>query len=663
MRNTLIFGFPVAALASVVPRATDPCQSIAGKPWVKPSQVNACLSYFPFDAKLRDNVVDVVSKTFTQFHTSTSFHRNMPSPFQDDTVDLLGELSRIKRTTYKNDYEVHKAVSGQVKRLGDGHAGYLNFCYDSIYLTYLPFPIAVLATPEYPKVQNIYVVPEASEVATTAFSADAINAWESALGRKLAAFNGAQIVKIDGQDPWTYIDNLAAHSGGYQARTTRQNGFFASYSGSAYRMGEFAQLSWPPQKDSLKLTLVRKGKTQREEYNVPYLSQPGAAFTDAKSFWANFCVATASTNGSPNSASSTSSSSLSKNETQHLAAQDPYSQPARFQTDPIMPVVEGGKKLLVSSLVLDGPESNVELPPHLLPGVSLSSVGPMDWYMLDDGKTAVLHLSSFSGQFGALQQGVLDGLQQVKSKGATKLLIDLLAGPAPGLDKQPGFDGSVRAQALPMKIVSKIIANNAGVDPGRNLLYNPLSWKNANGQPFTSTFNWLSPSINAQVNGISDKFSQKIGDFCLPFALTPPATKPFEFQNIAILTNGRCASSCSLFSITMATKYNVKTVVVGGRPKTTQQYCGVVGGQSTNLVTMHNEVNTVGLTNDPLAPGNFLTNSYQGLTWKLGWSLLDRNAFEEFKSHPAQFTFPLLPSTVNNPKALWTDVSKRLWPN
>ncbi|KAG9076433.1 hypothetical protein FRC06_009508 [Ceratobasidium sp. 370] len=520
MRYTLIFGLPVAALATVVPRARDPCEQIAGKPWVKPSEVNACLSYFPFNTKLRNNVVDVVSKTFAQFHSSTAFHRNMPNPFQDDTVDLLAELKRIRSTTYKSDYEVHQAYGNSL----ESSAEYSLICStlvslskssdsamvtpdDSIYVTYLPFPIAVLATPESPKVQNIYIVPEASEVATAAFSADAIKTWESALGRNLAAFDGARVVSIDGQDPWTYIDNLAAHSGGYQARTTRQNGFFSSY------------------KDSIRLTLIRKGKTGKEEYKVPYLCRPGVDFTNAESFWNRYCVATSTTNGSPNSVSSSSGSSLSKNETQHLAAPDPYSQPARFQTDPIMPTIEGGKKLVVSSLVLDGPQSNVELPSRLSPGVSLSGVGPMNWYMLDDGKTAVLHLSSFSGTFGPLQQGVLDGLKQVKSKGATRLLIDLtnngggiiclaawlhrvLAGPAPGLNKQPGFDGSVRAQELPKKIVSKIIANNAGVDPDKSLLYNPLNWNNANGQAFTSTFNWLNPSINAKVNGITDKFSQ-----------------------------------------------------------------------------------------------------------------------------------------------------------
>ncbi|KAG8681216.1 hypothetical protein FRC08_015782 [Ceratobasidium sp. 394] len=129
------------------------------------------------------------------------------------------------------------------------------------------------------------------------------------------------------------------------------------------------------------------------------------------------------------------------------------------------------------------------------------------------------------------------------------------------------------------------------------------------------------------------------------------------------MTNGRCASSCSLFSIKMATKYKVKTIVVGGRPGTKQEYCGVVGGQSLNLVPMQSELKTVGLKNDPLAPPDFLPNSYLGLTWKLAWSPVDAKMFEEFRSHPAQYTFPLTASTVNKPKALWEDISKRVWKN
>ncbi|QRW11559.1 peptidase family S41 protein [Ceratobasidium sp. AG-Ba] len=613
----------------------------------------------------------------------------MPAPFTDDTVDLLGELDRIKCTKYKNDYKVHQDISQQVKRLGDGHAGYVNYCYDSSYITYLPFPIALLLNPNAINVPSIYIVPEASEIAALTFKSDAIKRWESSLGSNLKAFDGARVVSINGQDAWTYIDSLAAHSGSFQARTTRQNGFFASYQGRSYRLGDFAQLALPPQSDTIELGVIRNGTEKREVHKVPYLSILGPdsqKFTDTKSFWANNCRPVLVTNGSPNNNIAASSSlNSSKVGAQLLAKEDPYSRPARFQSDPIRPQVKDGKWMAASSLVNDGPQNNVLLPPRLSPPVSVSGREAMQWYMLDDGKTAVLRLSSFSanatGMFPSIiLLAALDGVNKVRAKGATRLLIDLtnnlggsvclaawlhriLAGPQPGIGTQPGLDGSVRAQELPQKIVTKIVANHTRVDPYNRLLYNPLQWKDTNGKRFSPTLNWLNPPVGVQVNGVFDRFSRRVGDICLPFGLTPPSTQPFKFENIAIMTNGRCASSCSLFSITMATRYKVKTVVVGGRPGTVQQYCGVVGGQSSNFAAMDSEVKTAGLKHDRLAPPDFLTNSYQGINWRLAWSIRDPNTFEEFKTHPAQFTFQLLPSTVNNPMALWKYIAKGLWCN
>ncbi|KAJ1300357.1 hypothetical protein OPQ81_005176 [Rhizoctonia solani] len=94
----------------------------------------------------------------------------------------------------------------------------------------------------------------------------------------------------------------------------------------------------------------------------------------------------------------------------------------------------------------------------------------------------------------------------------------------------------------------------------------------------------------------------------------------------------------------MHLRHNVKTVVAGGKPGTIQQYCGIVGRQATNFAHLNTEVKVFELKNDRLAPPDFLTNSFQ-----------------EFKPHPAQYAIPLLPNTVNNPRALWNDVSRGLW--
>ncbi|KAG9098778.1 hypothetical protein FRC07_010594, partial [Ceratobasidium sp. 392] len=273
-------GLPAAALAAGTSRfdarQSDPCAAIAPKGWYKPSQVLSCLQSFPYNETLRNNVVDVVSKTFN-FHTSVSFHLNMPDPFTDDTVDLQGELRRIRATKYDSDFNLHQDVSKTVKRLNDGHAGYINYCYDSLYTTYLPFPLAVLARPDALDVQSIYIVPEASTVATAEFGGDAVSKWQAALGRNLTDFNGARIVSINGKDPWAVVDENAAVNGGYQAKTTRQNAFFSSYQRAAtewsYRLGDFAQWSLPVRGDSVTLRLVRNGTNTEEQYVVPYLSR------------------------------------------------------------------------------------------------------------------------------------------------------------------------------------------------------------------------------------------------------------------------------------------------------------------------------------------------------------------------------------------------------
>ncbi|CAE6439798.1 unnamed protein product [Rhizoctonia solani] len=662
-------------------RQSDPCTKIVNQPWSKPSEVSSCLSSFPFNATLRDNVVDVLSKTFSQFHTSTNFHLHMPDPFTDDTVDLLGEFQRIKKTTYKSDLDLHRDISTTVKRLGDSHAGYVNYCYDSLFSTYLPFPLVVLARPGAEDVQNIHIAPEASQVVTSEFGDEAVKTWQSAIGgRNLTEFNGAQIVSINGQDPWAIVDTYAATAGGFQAKTTRQNGFFASYSLWQYVMGGFAQLALPPPNDTVTLTLIRNGSTSQESYNVPYLSRVGSKtveFTDAQSLWTNNCLPSRKTNGGTPSNGVANSKMKTLSGLKSADEEDPLSEPAKFQRVPIIAPVVDGRRETFASLVYDEPQ-DIAFPQSLLPTTYVTGYGAVQWLMLQDNKTAVLWLSSFDGRSIDMRKAIIRGLNEVKAKGAERLLIDVtnngggiiclasflhrvLAGPQPGLDVQPGLDGSVRAQELPQKIVAKIVAG--GLPEDDTSYYNPSNYKNAQGTEYAANFNWLNPPIDVQVNGVSDKFSQKIGDTCLPFPLDPPTTQPFAFENIAIISNGRCASSCSLFSILMRTKYNVKTVVMGGKQGTTQQYCGVVGGQSLNFVPLNVELKTLGLKNDTLAPPDFLTNSYQGLTWKLVYSPSDPNSFEEFKTHPAQFNFPLLPSTVNNPQAIWEDVTRRLWPN
>ena len=52
----------------------------------------------------------------------------------------------------------------------------------------------------------------------------------------------------------------------------------------------------------------------------------------------------------------------------------------------------------------------------------------------------------------------------------------------------------------------------------------------------------------------------------------------------------------------MAKEEGAKTVVYGGYNAVPQQYCGIVGGQSTDFSTIDTEIKSVGLKNHTLAP-------------------------------------------------------------
>ena len=121
-----------------------------------------------------------------------------------------------------------------------------------------------------------------------------------------------------------------------------------------------------------------------------------------------------------------------------------------------------------------------------------------------------------------------------------------------------------------------------------------------------------------------------------------------------------------------------KTVVYGGKQGVKQQYCGTVGGQSTDFSTIDSEIKTTHLKNHTLAPPDFLTNSVQGITWRLGFGIDDPTQPEEWQNHPADVNLPLTADmcavslsclsaartdmcclySVNKPFAIWELIAK-----
>lgn len=99
---------------------------------------------------------------------------------------------------------------------------------------------------------------------------------------------GAQVLAINGQDPYTYVDYIASTvSGNYLDHGVRVNSVFSSYRISpnvlSQRVGDLAGPIFISQ-TSLTMTLVPVNSTQAETVTIPFLAALiGASFTDSAS--------------------------------------------------------------------------------------------------------------------------------------------------------------------------------------------------------------------------------------------------------------------------------------------------------------------------------------------------------------------------------------------
>ena len=95
----------------------------------------------------------------------------------------------------------------------------------------------------------------------------------------------------------------------------------------------------------------------------------------------------------------------------------------------------------------------------------------------------------------------------------------------------------------------------------------------------------------------------------------------------------------------MAKEEGTKTAVVGGSNSSAQQYTGTVGGQSTSFTVIDSQIKSTKLKSNVLAPPDFIGNSYQGLTWRLGFGIDNKAEPEEWQNHQATDSVPLTVDT------------------
>jgi len=284
-----------------------------------------------------------------------------------------------------------------------------------------------------------------------------------------------------------------------------------------------------------------------------------------------------------------------------------------------------------------------------------------------------MFIGTFEGDNSQFPADVFAAFGRFKASGVKNIIIDVtnngggniclglflhqfLAGTEIGI---PGFQTTSRANPLAQKILKAEIAQGLNSSVTR---YSGDNWLFLNGTQMPADFDYNDPPLPYVINGRQDPTSQRFTDaLCTTPNVTLPDSPPFDLNNIVIVGNGFCASTCATFTTLMFERHQTRIITFGGQPDLPIEYKGMAGMQVLEWADLDSEIKTAGLKDDPLAPPDLLVNANMRHNWRSSYSFLDENLPIAYVSEPSQFRYPYTAETYNNPQVLWTFVESQFF--
>lgn len=530
-------------------------------------------------------------KEFIEFQSSLAWLASPPDDYELEAVDLLETLDDIASTVqsggYDSEYDFQLAVFEAIISAHDGH---LNYVPD----IFVPFVFGNDLAEDLLSVSSDGVsVPKL-------YRKRHIDRWQNSGESGLPP----AIEQINGQAAADYINEITLKYTQFQDPDAMWNSQFATYQTPQILSELGASLVYHG--DSLTFTYEDGSEDEAESY--AFLSNEASArlfanrVRSGEDFYDAFLQPIDSL---PTVAR--------RSEVKRLSAED--QKPRGVNS------IANAKEIVRARIA---EQRELENLPVALTNVTEGGGGTVAGYFLDgDGydDTAVLAVSDFIGTDGDVygyleefQATVEDFLNECRSEGKEKLVIDVTGNGgglvAAGLElfaqlfpdeEQWGAnnmrlgtavqpiaeilgsispfwqpEGLEENQAFEIITTNPVILNympSLGTETPEGEAFatvdDVLGPVTLNGDEFTAFQNSPLDAVDAAWNmtGTGDRSS--------------PAPAPFSPENIVILTDGTCGSTCTIFSYLMIDFLGVRTTTVGGRPQTgsMQSIGGVEGSQ------------------------------------------------------------------------------------
>ncbi|KAI1423452.1 hypothetical protein F5Y12DRAFT_529349 [Xylaria sp. FL1777] len=576
------------AVPTPTPTATEPCvvardaftSHLSASPGVVPTMAASlaykCLKSVPVHKEPAIRLLDEL-KPFLEWQSDQAFLKDPPSDYPYPPVDIMGEVENIRSDLEADKYsgeiewqeDLYKSITGKP------HNGHLSYHPD---LLSVPF--------EWVRPWTLVSVSE------DGITLPVIKVLEDA---GLPSEKSSYVVKINGVDAATFIEGRVADSSNTQDPDAGYNTMFFSQANKAglqssgyFGGGGRESFFYPGNTTSLTFangTTVEKPNIAKFHYG-PY---DWNNVVDAETMHKEFC------RGAYTSSQSRAAARNLKSVRRTPVSNGIYSYPKP------------------NSLVVRQDESN-KIDGYPEP-VLISDDQIVSGYFIDEPgfeDVAILVMLSFSSDFVAFQSAVQDFFAKAVEAGKTKLIVDLQAnGGGTILQGYDTFrqifpdiiqDGPSRWRSSSTfnalsQTFSPLCAN-----------YTPMVDPQDLDNPCTTVHNWRNDlnDTNGPFASYADKFGpvavkgdsstnymewdpanpvitrQAFGTDVTGYGLRTNFTRPFGGpENIVLLYDGYCASTCSIFSQFMRHDAGVKSIAMGGRPQEglIQGVGGVKGSQ------------------------------------------------------------------------------------
>jgi hypothetical protein len=552
----------------------------------------ACLKSVPISQTDATKTIEGLKK-MVQFQSTISYLKDPPAGWPNEKVDILAGLDEIAKKVkggYTNEYDFENDIASLLVKAHDGHLNFNGMAYAGAFRWRRSSQIALISASK-----------DGSEIPRV---------W--ALGdfnRTNPSFEPSPVTRINDQEVGAFLAS-EVDLNSYHDPDTRYNTMF--FMQPAENFGYFTNPRFYP---GPRTSITYENGTSRNYTNLAVVTEPDdwKYIDDAESFYKTYIEP------------STSSLRLKK--------RDPNALPYHLE-NPRDQEFQSAFTIQHGSIPLFYPKPFVA---HSAEDV------PLAGYFINtaQGQIGVLVVQTFNTEDAAgaveFQRVIQRYITEAKSRNVAKMIIDVRTNGGgkvlSGYDmylqffpsKEPQTQSRWRGHRASELFGKQISSLSAATTSNAEVFTSPFSndaWLSAN---LTDVPDWGAMYPPSKFHGdnftallkynLSDPLQTSNQRYAVGIVPTGYGTRsnftedPFRAEDLIILSDGICASTCSIFLELMVQQSGVRTLAVGGRPQTGPMQ--PVGGTKGTLVLPSTYLQAL----SALVVAAFATTTSQATEW------------------------------------------------